>query len=272
MRWAFWRSSGQMKRAEERPLPEDVGLPAGPSGPAATADRDQIRDPSEGSAATPFSGASPDAAEAHVGAEHSWAAETGGPALLDPATAAGDAAAAAGAVRGVLSGDAAAIHAALSPLQDQPSRLSAAGALAVQALTARLPALSGVTGEVVFDEPADELLHAYADLLAERAEPLRRRAAPALRDEVSATAHLAAGAAAQAVAVEGPGPSSPDEPAAGHGAVPTSGLPRLVLPDLAPHQQLLAACVLLAQTCRDGGGDADDLAVELAALARQTPG
>jgi hypothetical protein len=266
--WAFWRSWARSEPAQERPLPEDVGLPAAPSSPAAAGQPDQGSEPSDRSVTSPFSGASPDAASAHVRGDTSPTVATDGPMVLDPATAARDAAVVAAAVRGVLAGDVATVDGALSALQDEPARRAAA-ALATQALAARLPALSGVTGEVVFDEPADELLHAYADLLSERAEPLRRRVASALRDAISAVAHLAAAAAAaQDAGQDRSDAPMPVQPPGGFTGVQTG----LVLAGVAPRHQLLAACVLLAQTCRDGGGDADALAAELTALAGETPG
>jgi hypothetical protein len=266
--WAFWRSWGRSESAEQRPLPDNVGLPAAPSSRAGGAHPDQRSEPPDRSATSPFSGASPDGASAHVCGDTARTVGTGPPIVLDPATAARDAAVVAAAVRGVLVGDVATVDAALSALQDEAVRQRAAGALAAQALAARLPALSGVTGEVVFDEPADELLHAYADLLSERAEPLRRRVAPALRDEISAVAHLAAAAAEQDAGQDRSNPATPVQPAAELTGVRAG----LVLPALAPRHQLLAACILLAQTCRDGGGDVDTLAAELATLAGETPG
>lgn len=255
MRWAFWRSGRRSVPAEQRPLPEDVGLPAASSPRAGAAIRDEADQPYARSPGSPFSGASPDAAQDHVRREPTAALPD--PTRLDPATAQDAAAVVAAAVRGLLAGDAPATDRALSPLEDRPTAARGASSLAAYALASRLPSLSGVSGEVVFDEPADELLHAYAGLLSERAEPLRRTIAPRLRDEVAAVAHLAADIAAQ---------ESEDDP----DAPSSAGPPPLVLPDVAPRQQLLAACVLLAQTCRDGGSDVAALTAELSALARGT--
>ena len=157
-----------------------------------------------------------------------------------------------GAVRALLDLDIRGFEAALT---DAADLAAVAAACAKRVLAARLPALSGVTGDVAFDEPQDDLLHAYADLLAERAEPLRRRVAPDLREVIGRVAHLAATAAD-----EGDAHESADR-----------AVQQLLPPDVEARQQLIAACVLLAQTVRDGGGDLDALETELADLADQEP-
>lgn len=256
MRWAFWRSRPRPGPSREHALPEDVGLPAGAS-PAPTLPSDERDEPSQLAPQPGFSGASPDAAQAP--ARRTPDTAVADPGHLDPQALSEAGAQVVAAVRGVLAGDVAAVERALAPLDDMPALARGASTLAAHALARRLPALSGVSGEVVFDEPAEELLHAYAELLSERAEPVRRRVAPSVREEVSAVAHLAAGAAVEEVDRLA-GPVRPErEPAS----------PRLVLPGLPARQQLLVTCVLLAQTCRDGGGDVDALAAELRDLVRE---
>lgn len=278
---------------EERALPEDIGLPVAPSQAAGAAFRDEADEPYALSTPSPFSGASPDAARTDVRREPTAAVVD--PAGLDPGSSQQAAAAVAAAVRAVLAGDVTAVDRELLPLGDRTTETRGASSLAAHALAARLPSLSGVSGDVVFDEPADELLHAYADLLSERAESLRRTIAPGLRDEISAVAHLAADVAAQEAEDDLADSQSVGHVPADHRAdadvqplaeVPladaqvnppqvalarSSAPPRLVLPGLAPRQQLLATCVLLAQTCRDGGGDVDALAAELGDLVHETP-
>ncbi len=107
----------------------------------------------------------------------------------------------------------------------------AAAPVAVTALALRLPPLAGVTGPVEHDPDARSLLLAYADLLAARADPLRRRCTPDLpRDLLSGVAREACG-----------------EPAA----------------PAALGDRLVAACVLLAQTCADGADGPEAILREL---------
>jgi hypothetical protein len=130
------------------------------------------------------------------------------------------------------------------PLDLAHTRAAAAAAAGV--LAARLPALSGVAGPVTFDEVEGDLLHAYADLLTERAEPRRARVAPAVsREQLMVVAHLSAAAAVGDAASE-----------------PTL----LVLAGIPAEEQLLAGAVLLAQTCVDGSGQPEDLRREVTDL------
>ena len=113
---------------------------------------------------------------------------------------------------------------------------------ATAVLAARLPALSG-SDDATTDEPEDELLHTYAELLATRAAaraPLRDE-----RDDLLAVAHIAAAAAAIEAA---------DEP----------GL--LLLAGVPADRQLRAAVLLLAQTTADGGAPPSSLGAEVRAL------
>ena len=101
--------------------------------------------------------------------------------------------------------------------------------------------MSGADGAAAFDEPEDELLHAYAELLAGRAA--RRTGAD--RADLLAVAHLAAAAA----------------------AVDAAGDPSLLLLAGVPAEaQLRAAAHLLAQTADDGAAPPDQLAREVRAL------
>lgn len=147
-------------------------------------------------------------------------------------------------VHEILAGDAAAVRTTTDLFR---SRLSAGTPdqegltviASLASLSVRLPARSGVTGAVHDDPDAMRLLLSYADLLAERAEPLRARTAPQIsREQVRLAAHFACGA--------------PDSDPA---------LTPLTLSAAA--DQLLAAGVLLAQTCLDGGAGAQDIAREI---------
>jgi hypothetical protein len=96
----------------------------------------------------------------------------------------------------------------------------------------------------VLDEPEDELLHAYADLLAARAQD-RRVAVAVDREDLLAVAHVAAAAA----------------------SVDAAGEPALLLLAGVPAgHQLRAAALLLAQTADDGGAEPDRLGAEVRAL------
>ena len=147
-------------------------------------------------------------------------------------------------VQEVLTGDAAAVRRTTDLFRSRlaagpPDQEGLTVIASLASLSVRLPALSGVTGAVHDDPDAMRRLLSYADLLAERAEPLRARTAPQIsKDQVRLAAHFACGA--------------PDAD-----------------PALAPQRssaaadQLLGACVLLAQTCLDGGGSAQDIAGEI---------
>ena len=136
------------------------------------------------------------------------------------------------------------VSALLAGTSTEPSDDRTLAVAATGALAARLPALSGVDGAVAFDEPEDELLHAYADLLVSRAE-VRRTATPVDREDLLAVAHLAAAAAAV-------------DAAAAPGLLLLAGVPA--------DAQLAASALLLAQTADDGGAAPDRLAGEVRGL------
>lgn len=253
MRWAFWRRPATGRRDEpepqDRPLPDSVGLPAAARPRAArrapevadeTDERDGRQRPS------PFSGAAPDAAAARRAAGGATALPAGVP--LEPSEG-GPAArltppeqrlcrsAVVDAVRAALSDDARALDTALAPAEASAGRQVVATRLASRALAERLPALSGVSGPVV-DEAERDLLRAYAELLAERAEPTRARVAAEVPREL--LLHLAQLGAGRVLA------ASPDEPVS------------VLAGPLGP--QLRALCVLLAQSARDGAPGPDALA------------
>lgn len=288
MRWAFWRRREQEdgaagERATEdrpradRPLPDDIGLPGRTPGQGTAVPRPE--DPDDDAwqrprtASSAFSGAVPDAVGSSGGAARSVedllgpGAGTPLPALdASSQQAARDAVV--DAVRAVLDGDPTALTTALVPLDADERTARYAAVLACRALAARLPGLSGASGPVTRGEddaalqpddaalqPDDaaqqqrddadvqrvdaELQRAYADLLAERADASRVRvAADVPREVVLGIAHLCAA----------PGRSP---------GWPTSALPEPVGP------ALRAACLLLAQTSRDGAPDPDALAAEL---------
>ena len=253
MRWAFWRRRRKSQQSTWAGDPAagpgpDVGLkgarfdepriaPARPHPDEPDSDGPPRR-------TNPFSGAAPDAA-LHGAPSQGTTSAPGEPAVLDEAVLAASGALVADVVRALLSDDRDAARVARGPAQD-PARLRAAAAAAVGVLATRLPALSGVEGPVVFDEDKGDLLHAYADVLAGRAEHRRTRVAPEVsRDQLVAVGHLAAAAALG---------DADDAPAL------------LVLGGVSAEVQLLAGCVLLAQTCADGGGTADGLAGEVTAL------
>ena len=228
MRWAFWRT-----RSSEPPraLPDDVGLPTSPRPPAAPRDPDDSHPPIAPPLAPRTSGATP----AEHPTDHPMATDaapltTPAPAL-DRAQVAAAGADVARIVNALLGGTS-----AESGTTDQRSlAVAATGALA-----ARLPALSGVDGAVL-DEPEDELLHAYADLLVSRAQ----RRTSAAREDLLAVAHVAAAAAAVDAAAD---------PAL------------LLLAGVPADAQLRAAAALLAQTADDGGGAPDRLVGEVREL------
>lgn len=248
MRWAFWRGWAAARPSDEDSAPDSVTpstspipTPTGPLRPP-TGDEDEREDDSPARPA--FSGADPDAA-LHARPRHPRpVGPHDEPGALDRARLGRSGAAVADAVRAVLADEAAALSAALQAARD-PAATRAAAAAAAGVLAARLPALSGVDGSAV-DEADQDLLHAYADLLAERAEVRRARLAPDVpREQLLVVAHLAAVAAADDAASE-PGV--------------------LVLGGMAAQEQLVAGCLLLAQTCADGGGSADHLPQEVADL------
>lgn len=249
MRWAFWRAreqepGSQRPTAVARPLPDGVGLPtrAPTARPAGRRDEDDTEG-TPTAPASPFSGASPDAGRTPP-ERPVPPAPAGPPPVLDETQLARSGPVVAQLVRAVLADQPEAVRAALTSLGD-PTGTREAAVAASGALAARLPALSGLDGAVTFDEHDGDLLHAYADLLAERAERRRAAVTPAVtREQLMVVAHLAAAAAVGDAASE---PSL------------------LVLAGMPAEEQLQAACVLLAQTATDGGR-AVGLAGEIAEL------
>lgn len=234
VRWAFWR--GRPSELQ-RPLPRSVGLPTTPRPPAAPADPDDERHPADHPAARPADHLAPRTSGTDADAQPR-------PRPVPLTVPAPDldrtALAAAGAdVARTVSALAGGTPPTIDETDDAVLAVAATGALA-----ARLPALSGVEGAASFGEPADELLHAYADLLVARAGA-RRTAAPVPREDLLAVVHAAAAAA----------------------AVGAPGNPALVLlAGMPAGAQLRAAAVLLAQTADDGGGAPDQLASEVGHL------
>ena len=237
MRWAFWRSPAADPGPEPvRALPDGVGLPTRPGPPAASVPADDADDdrPAPDGAVPRNSRATPTADGPDPTYEPPLSAP--GPGLdLDRS-----------AVRAAGPDVARLVAAARAgaPVQAGGSDARALAAAATGALAARLPALSGVDGAVAFDEPEDELLHAYADLLVTRAA-VRRTASPVERDDLLAVAHLAAAAAAVDAAAE---------------------TALLLLAGVPADVQLGAAALLLAQTAEDGGGTPERVAVEVREL------
>ncbi len=130
-----------------------------------------------------------------------------------------------------------------------PAAVLATALAATGLLARRMHPLSGAASRLP-DETEDDLLAAYAGLLVTRAEVRRARSAPRVtRDVLLATSRQAAAAAPRAVR--------------GWRAGPVESLAALRASGLTAEEQLRAACVLLAQTCADGGGDAGRLAVDL---------
>ena len=193
---------------------------------------------------SPFSGATPENAARLPPPRHE-PEPAGPPATVDEHLLLSSGPDVAALVQAVLDDEPDDVRAALAPLADAPSARAAAVA-AAGALAARLPALSGLAGAVTFDEAEGDLLHAYADLLTGRAEARRMSIAPGVtREQLVVVAHLAAAAAVGDAASE-----------------PTL----LVLAGIPPQEQLLAGCVLLAQTCADGSSGAAHVAPEIAEL------
>lgn len=228
VRWAFWRSRSP---EPQRALPDDVGLPTRARPPAAPADRDEHDDrrtPTDPAPRT--SGAVPTGS--HPASPRPELPLTAPTPDVDRTALAGAGEEVARVVSALLTGR----GADRAVTDDRTLAVAATGALA-----ARLPALSGVEDAVAFGEPADELLHAYADLLVTRAGS--GRAATAVdREDLLAVAHVAAAAA----------------------TVDAAGDPALLLLAGVPAEvQLRAAALLLAQTADDGGGAPDALPGEV---------
>lgn len=229
MRWTFWRRSSAAPE-QHRPLPDGVGLPAAPHPPAARGDRDD--EPSGPPGQRPPTSRATPSADPSPSDDVPLTAE----ADVDRTSLAGAGPHLASLVDAVLAG---------TSVDPPPADARVLAVAATGALAARLPALSGVDGPVAVDEPADELLHAYADLLVGRAER-RRTGPPVEREDLLAVAHLAAAA-----------------------GVDAGGDPVLLLLAGVPAQlQVRAAVLLLAQTADDGGGAAGQIAGEVRRLFR----
>ena len=236
-------SGGASGRSRHRPRPWPSRRPGSREvRPVAPTPRDPTDDPAPPAAA--FSGAypqHPDVASA-VGEDlHDLTA----PAEADSAfarTAAEDVVA---VVRALVAADPSAVRTATTTVT---SRLTAAttddqalaAVVALAPLSERLPLLSGVTESVHDDPVARDLLLTYAELLAGRAEALRARLLPDVTvAQVRLAGHVACGL--------------PDHDPALAGLV-----------DRPPVDLLLAACVLLAQTCADGAPGPEALRAEIA--------
>ena len=224
MQWAFWRRPAGSRRA----LPDDVGLPTG-SRPLAAA-QDETDDhrrtephPTRRSAPRP----------ADLAAAPQYRVDLPEPAPDVDRTALAAAGPAVAARVGAL--------VARTPAPSAVTDERTLAVAATGALAGRLPALSGADDPAAFDEPADELLHAYAELLAGRASARSGTD----REDLLAVAHLAAAAVAIGAAAD---------PAL------------LLLAGTPAGRQLTAATVLLAQTAADGGGPPDRLPAEVRAL------
>ena len=280
MWWAFWRRS--RRDPLDGPAPEESPQTAGHGGPEVVplggpghgvpgVDPEASDDARGHARSSPFSGATPDAAAA-------WLATGGGTALpaevpldpdaehpdatplapLDAAEREGTRRAVVDVVRAALVEDAGSFQTALTLAEGSAASQVFATSTAAAALAARLPALSGVADPVHLDVQDDALLHAYAALLAERAEPVRVRVAPDVpREAVLRLAHLCAGGTPRQQAVR-----SGKAPPADDGRWPGAALGGSV------SDHLRAACVLLAQTCRDGAPGPEALADELQEAAR----
>ncbi len=232
MRWAFWRGRSGTHPEPPRALPDDVGLPTTPRPPAAP----RTRDPDEDVTDRPATRTPGAALSGRPAPDPSYEPPVTAPAAVDVDRTALAAAGldVADAVRAARTG---------TPVDPQRADARTLALAATGALAARLPALSGVDGAVTFDEPEDELLHAYADVLAARAQA--RAPAHVEREDLLAVAHLAAAAAA----VDGAA-----DPAL------------LLLAGVPADTQLRAAVLLLAQTAADGGGAPARLAAEVREL------
>ena len=242
MRWAFWRRAADRPA---RPLPSGTGLPPSDRPPASGRQDDADDEPGSVRRAGAGSGATPDAGRHGPPRRLPPPPVDGHPPAVDEAQLAGSGPVVTALVRAVLADEPDDVRAAVAGLADL-AHTRAAAAAAAGVLAGRLPALSGVAGPVAFDEVEGDLLHAYADLLAERAEQRRARVAPAVsREQLMVVAHLSAAAAVGDAAGE-----------------PTL----LVLAGMPAQEQLLAGGVLLAQTCVDGGGEPEDLPREVTDL------
>jgi hypothetical protein len=233
-------------------LPDSVGLGSSAPPPPAAADADDDPAGAAASGTAAFSGAAPEDVA-------SWNAAGGGTAWpvgvpyegqpagpLDEQEERACRSSIAEAVRALLAGDPGAAETALALVDASTERQARAVTLAGRVVAARVPALSGVSGEVVFDEDESDLRRAYAELLAERVEQSRARLTPTVtRDHLL---HVARVCSAAAPATEG-AESDPSWPAA---ALPGP-----------PEQDLRALCLLLAQTSRDGAPGPEALVSEL---------
>jgi hypothetical protein len=235
VRWAFWRTSP--RETPQRPLADDVGLPTRPRPPAAP--RGDGRDDDSSRAGTgvtgPVGGPRPSAEASAADTDQPLTASAPDVDTTDLDTT--DLAAAGPALAALVQTSAA--HQPAPPSTSDDRTLAV---VATAALAARLPALSGADGAIV-DEPEDQLLHTYAELLATRAAagaPLRDE-----RDDLLAVAHVAAAAAVI-------------------GAADELGL--LLLAGVPADRQLRAAVLLLAQTTADGGAPPSSLTAEVRAL------
>lgn len=249
MRLAFWRRASRDEVGQPpAPLPSSTGLPS-VSVPSADARGPAFPD-DEPEPAVPY-GSRPSPSSAVPDLPSGPLPRPAARAELSQLPAVGSAVV--GLVRDVLAGGGAAAvtTAAGRPAGDGPADDSRSAAappddtavadVAFAVMSARLPLLSGVTGSVHDDPDALRLQLAYADVLAGRAERLRRSSAP----------QLTAAALRQAAREAAGAPTAAD-------AVPAA---------LDPASRLAAAAVLLAQTCLDGGGPVDALPAEVAALA-----
>lgn len=225
MGWAFWRKRSPALR---RALPDDVGLPTRSPAPASrsVSDDDAYDDPAATSSSHPAARASGATPADHPSPVYELPLTAPAPEVDRTALAAAGADLAR-VVSARLDGSPPGTH----TTDDRTLAVAATGALA-----ARLPALSGV--DTAVDEPADELLHAYAELLVNRAQSRTNGD----REDLLAVAHLAAASAAVDAAAD---------PAL------------LLLAGVPAEVQLRAATLLLAQTADDGAGAPDRLAAEV---------
>lgn len=245
MRWAFWRKD-EAEPPASRPLPSDTGLPSDTTWAGSP-----VRDDTEpdnramvrGSRARPSTEPPPlvdtgSASQPHSGRD-GMSVDAGRLAFWRDGMAT--------LARAAAARNPAAVRDAVVPLQtrltaasDDEQGLAVLVSLAV--LSERLPDLAGLTASAAQDEASRPLLLSYADLLAERTEPLRTRVAPHLtRDQLRFAGRFACGA-----------PDS--DPSLAH---------LMTSPAV---DQVLAACLLLAQTSADGGGDLTDLETQVDAL------